>query len=259
MKDFLWLNIRELPYFRALVRAVEAGFYQQFELAEPVLDVGCGDGQFAKETFDRPLDVGLDPWGPPIHEAGTTGAYRLLVQCDGARTPFPDGYFASAISNSVLEHIPHIQDVLNETGRVLRPGAVFVFCVPNPDYLGALSIPAFLRRIGLRRLADAYTDWFRRMSRVQHAESPEVWAGWLEKAGFRLERWWHYFPPKAMHTLEWGHYFGAPSLVARWIFKRWILAPYHWNLALTEAITRPLSAPVEHPEGTFTFFVARKI
>ena len=39
-KDYLWLNIRELPYFRGILRAVEARFYQEFNLAGPVLDMG---------------------------------------------------------------------------------------------------------------------------------------------------------------------------------------------------------------------------
>ena len=46
-KDFLWLNIKDLPYFRALLRAVEAKFYEEFHLAVPTLDVGCGEGHFA--------------------------------------------------------------------------------------------------------------------------------------------------------------------------------------------------------------------
>ena len=45
-KDYLWLNLRDLPYFRAMLRAVEAEFYQEFELPSPTLDLGCGDGHF---------------------------------------------------------------------------------------------------------------------------------------------------------------------------------------------------------------------
>ena len=206
MKDFLFLQIASLPYFRALVRAVECGFYQQIEQSEPlrapVYDVGCGDGHFATLAFDRPLDVGLDPWGPPIHEAARRGGYRLLVQADGAHTPFPDNYFASALSNSVLEHIPQIDAVLAETARVLRPGAPFVFCVPNPRYFSALAISGGLRSVGLGRLADAYQEWFRRISRVEHADDPDIWQARLERAGFHLEKWWHYFSPAAMRAPE---------------------------------------------------------
>ena len=175
MKDYLYLHLRDLPYFRALIRAVEASFYQELELPAPVYDVGCGDGHFASLAFDRQIDVGLDPWHGPIHQARAFGAYRGLVEADGARTPFPGNHFASAFSNSVLEHIPHIDEVLVETARVLRPGAPFYFCVPNPRYFSALSLAHVLGR--------PYSNWFRRISRVHHADWPEVWQGRLEKAG----------------------------------------------------------------------------
>lgn len=257
-KDYFWLNLRDLPYFRALVRAVESSYYQDFDLTGPILDVGCGDGDFAKVTFDQPIDVGLDPWTGPIHRARGEGSYRALVQGDGGTMPFPDGYFGSAFSNSVLEHIPHVQAVLKDTARVLKPGALFVFCVPNPRYLTELSIAGILNKLGLKSATQAYTEWFRVMSRVQHAEPPEVWRGWLESAGFTLEKHWDYFSPGAMHALEWGHFFGAPTLAARALFGHWIIAPYHWNLFLTDALIRPYAGTDAHPQGTFTFFVARK-
>lgn len=258
-KDFLWLNLRDLPYFRAILRAVEAQFYQGFELPVPTLDLGCGDGHFATITFERQLEVGLDPWAGPIHQAAKGGGYRSLVQADGARIPFKDGHFASALSNSVLEHIPHVQHVLVELRRVLKPGAQFIFCVPNPRYLSELSVPAFFGKIGLAAAGQAYTGWFQRMSRVEHAVWPDTWQKWLEAAGFRLEKWWHYFSPQAMRTLEWGHYFGAPTLLPHAISKRWIIAPWRWNLFLTERFVRRYAVAQPDPDGTFTFYVARCI
>lgn len=249
-KDFLFLHLCDLPYFRALIRAVEASFYQTLDLPAPTLDVGCGDGHFASLTFERKVDVGLDPWHAPIREAARRGTYRLLVEADAAASPFPGGYFASAFSNSVLEHIPHIDAVLADVARVLRPGAPFCFCVPNERYLSELSISRLLGR--------AYTEWFRRISRVEHADGSEAWQARLERAGFRLERWWHYFSPSAMRVLEWGHYFGLPSLVARKLTSRWILAPARWNLWLTERFVRRYASTEPVEDGTFTFYVARK-
>jgi SAM-dependent methyltransferase len=249
-KDFLYLHLRDLPYFRALVRGVEAAYYQTFNLPAPTLDVGCGDGHFAQLTFDRKIDVGLDPWHGPIHEAGRRGSYELLIEADAASAPFADNYFASAFSNSVLEHIPHIDAVLTDVARVLKPGAPFYFCVPNERYLSELSIS--------RLLGKGYTEWFRRISRVAHADGPEVWEKRLEQAGFRLEKWWHYFSPSAMRVLEWGHYFGLPSLVARKLTGRWIIAPARWNLWLTEKFVRRYASTEPVEDGTFTFYIARK-
>jgi len=258
-KDFLWLNLRELPYFRAMLRAVEAQFYQEFELPSPTLDIGCGDGHFATVTFDRKLEVGLDPWTAPIHQAAYRGGYVSVVQADGGRMPFLDGYFASALSNSVLEHIPHVEAVLAEARRVLKPGSLFLFCVPNPRYLTELSVPDFLERLRLHRIGQAYTEWFRRMSRTHHAVEPEIWQNWLEAAGFKLERWWHYFSPQAMRMLEWGHYFGAPTLLPHALSGHWIVVPKHWNLALTDHIVRPYVIALPDPRGTYTFYVARSV
>jgi SAM-dependent methyltransferase len=257
-KDFLWLHLRDLPYFRAMLRAVEAEFYQDFDLPSPILDVGCGDGHFASIVFDRPLDVGIDPWEEPIRQASQLGGYSALVRGDGGCMPFPDNSFSSAISNSVLEHIPHIDIVLEETARVLKPAALFLFCVPNPRYLAELAVPGMLSRIGLGGLGRIYTEWFKRMSRVHHADQPDVWQTRLERAGFRLERWWHYFSPQALRTLEWGHYFGAPSLLSRYLTGRWIIVPTPWNLALTRRLVEQYVRAEEHPQGTFTFYVARK-
>jgi ubiquinone/menaquinone biosynthesis C-methylase UbiE len=257
-KDLFWLNLRDLPYFRAMLRAVEAHFYQDLDLPHPRLDIGCGDGHFASVTFDEPIDVGIDPWTGPIHKAARLGVYRLLVQGDASKIPFPDNTFGSAISNSVLEHIPEVDRVLAEAARVLRPGAPFVFCVPNPAFYTELDISTRLQRARMSRLAESYRGWFERITRTVHADPPDVWQHRLESVGFHLDRWWHYFSPEALRVLEWGHYFGLPTLLPHFLARRWILAPTHWNLAITDRLIRPYATTEPHPRGTYTFFVATK-
>ncbi len=257
-KDFLFLHLRDLPYFRALLRSVEAVFYQGLALPAPTLDLGCGDGHFASLTFDRPIEVGLDPWRAPLLEAHRRGTYRWLVEADGGRMPFPNQYFASAFSNSVLEHIPHVEAVLEEVARVLQPGAPFVFCVPNPRFNARLSLAIFLERARLRSLAGLYRAFFTHISRHCHLDEPAVWQARLQRAGFTLERWWDYFSPRALAVLEWGHYAGLPSLVARKLFGRWILVPTRWNLALTERLVRPYAEAKACEDGVYTFYVARR-
>ncbi len=65
----LWRHISNLPYFRALLRAVEDRFYQDIQLPKPVFDLGSGDGHFASVAFDKKIDVGMDPWVAPTLEA----------------------------------------------------------------------------------------------------------------------------------------------------------------------------------------------
>ena len=249
-KDFLSLHLRDLPYFRALIRSVESVFYQSLSLRAPVLDVGCGDGHFASLTFERRIEVGIDPWCTPLYEASRYAAYRWLVAAEGGRIPFQDGYFASAISNSVLEHILHVDVTLNDVARVLLPGAPFYFCVPNERYLSELSIA---ETAGCR-----YREWFRRITHVFHAEGPDIWEARLAETGFNLEKWWHYFSPAAMRVLEWGHYFGLPSLLARKLTGKWILVPARWNLWFTEKVISRYASSEPIEDGVFTFYVARK-
>jgi len=258
-RDFLGLQLRDLPYFRALLRAVEARFYQGVTLVPPTLDLGCGDGHFASIAFDHPLEIGIDPWWKPLQEARTRTVYQGLAQSEGARLPFPDAYFGSAFSNSVLEHIPDVDCVLTETARVLKQGAVFVFCVPNHNFLPSLSIGRVLDKFGLRVLGDVYRSFFNCISRHHNCDNPEVWESRLMAAGFRLEQWWHYFSPDALQTLEWGHYFGLPAWISKLMTGRWILSPTSWNLAITRRfVQRFYDEPAEQEKGAYTFYIARR-
>ncbi|HTP00669.1 MAG TPA: methyltransferase domain-containing protein [Anaerolineales bacterium] len=258
--DFLFLHVRDLPYFRGLLRAVESCFYQDLPLPAPVYDLGCGDGHFASISFDHPIDVGLDPWHGPVHEAARRGVYRGLVEADAAHAPFPGGYFSSGISNSVLEHIPHIDEVLKETARLLRPGAPFIFCVPNQNFLPSLSVARFLDRLGLKPLARAYRRFFNHISRHEHCDDPETWRLRLEAAGFRIEQYWPYFSPSALTALEWGHYLGLPSWILHVLVRRWILVRARWNLSLTLRLLRPYyNEPVPQEQGAYTFYISRRV
>jgi hypothetical protein len=85
-----------------------------------------------------------------------------------------------------------------------------------------------------------------------------VWEQRLEKAGLELVRSWTYFSRRALVALEWGHYFGLPSLVAKKLTGRWILWPSRVNLWLTERLVRPLYEEPLPNEGAYVFLVARK-
>lgn len=257
-EDILWRHLRDLPYFRAMVRAVEDRFYQGLELPAPVLDLGCGDGHFTSVAFDHPLDVGLDPWWEPLLEANTRHAYRMLVRSDGAKIPFPDGYFASAVSNSVLEHIPHVDEVLDEVARVVRPGGRFVFCVPNHRFPQLLLGTQTFQTLGLKGAADWYSRFFNRISRHKHCDSYEVWKERMDHIGFTIEQHWDYFPANALHRMEVGHAFGLPALVSKKLTGRWVLARGRANLFVPFQIAKDVFMNPISPEGVYSFYITRK-
>jgi len=255
--DLLWRHLKDLPAFRALLRAVEARLYQDLlPLKEPVLDVGCGDGHFASVAFSSPLAVGVDPAGDVLREAQKRSAYSIVAQSLGSAIPVPDRRIATVVSNSVLEHIPDVDPVLTEVARVLKPGGRFIFCVPSDHFTELLFFTQVFRRLGLERLAHSYERYFDRISRHHHCDGVEVWQARLAKAGLHLSDSFYYFSEQALHALDLGHYFGVPSLLTKKLFDRWILAPAQWNLVLTERWLRPLYEEPLPQVGAYLFFQA---
>ena len=256
--DLLQRQLKSIPAFRAVLRAVEARFYYSIDLPRPILDVGCGDGHFSQMIFQEPVDVGIDPWWNPLQKSRHSGMYRVLAQAMGDKMPLPSHTFGSAFSNSVLEHIPDIQPVLEDVSRVLQPGAPFVMTMPSQYFTEWLGGAAAFERLGLSGMADQYRRFFNGISRHAHTEPPEVWAEWLANAGFAVERWQYYFSKSALHALEMGHATGLPSAFAHALTGRWILAPWDSNLRSTERWLRPYYEESFGETGAYLLIIARK-
>ncbi|MBN1230966.1 MAG: class I SAM-dependent methyltransferase [Anaerolineales bacterium] len=254
----LWAHLKDLPYFRSILRTIEAAYFRNLDIPEPILDIGSGDGHFASVAFPNKINVGIDPWLDFNAHRTMVSGHKYLIQAEGSRVPVAEGYFSSAVSNSVLEHIEGINAVLVDTARVLKPGGCLYFSVPNPGYYRELWGVKMLKSLRLNTLAEKYRDWFERISLVYHADGPEVWEERLNRAGFELVESWNYFSPRALQAMERGHFWGVPSLIWQKLSKHWILVPSRWNLWLTYCYARRFCNPEQTPEGTFSFFIARR-
>ncbi len=247
-----------LPYFRAMLRAVEQSFYPREGLPEPVLDVGSGDGHFAWAMLTQQAWFGFDPWLEPSKEAQKYGLYHSLIISDAHSLPSVSGYFSSALSNSVLEHIPNVQGVLDEVYRALQDGGVFYFAVPNHRWREQLWGQAFFKRLGLKRLASAYERFFNKISRHVNLDTPEVWTERLKQAGFETVKTFNYFPVWALRMLERGHVAGLPNLLWKKLFGKWVLFPSRKNPFLRFSKIRKLVDNPKCEDGVCSFFIAKK-
>ena len=254
----LWRHISSLPFFRGFLRAFEDSFYQEITLEEPILDLGSGDGHFASVAFNQKLDVGIDPWVAPMKEARERDAYHSLVLGEGAQLPFNSEAFATVTSTSVLEHIEIIDPVVLEVQRILKPGGKFIFCGPNQHFPEKLWGRTVLDGLGLKNMGQAYSRFFNRISLHYHTDSPEVWKARLEGAGLNLLETWNYFPPGALHILEWGHPLGLPALFFKKLVGRWVLVPKRWNLAIPWKMTRKYMEQLKSADGVCSFYIAQK-
>jgi SAM-dependent methyltransferase len=97
------------------------------EVYGTLLDVGCGQMPYrqvltaAPSRVTRYIGMDLEP-----------GIYKNAPDLiwDGLHIPLPDASVDCAITTEVLEHCPEPQVVLQEIGRVLKPGGLLVFTVP---------------------------------------------------------------------------------------------------------------------------------
>jgi 2-polyprenyl-6-hydroxyphenyl methylase/3-demethylubiquinone-9 3-methyltransferase len=105
-----------------------------------VLDVGSGGGFLAATLADAEYEVvGVDPAIPAVRDAAdhVTASFAIAV---GESLPFADGSFDSVVCSEVLEHVEDPDAVIAEASRVLRPGGVFVFSLPNRTLLSRLVL-----------------------------------------------------------------------------------------------------------------------
>lgn len=106
------------------------------------LDLGCGDGKLTDVVLNflpaqqrsqvRLVGIDLDPL--ETDQARNTGLYEQVHTCSAAEIPEATASFDFVFSNSVLEHIGPIDEVLAEAARLLKPEGRFLFTVPGPDF-----------------------------------------------------------------------------------------------------------------------------
>ena len=98
-----------------------------------ILDVGCGaDPSYAREIAAMGKHVhGLDYTSNFLKLAQPRSGDMRLAQADATQMPYSDSSFDAAICSETAEHIPDDRGVVQEIARVLKPGGLLFFTVPN--------------------------------------------------------------------------------------------------------------------------------
>lgn len=164
----------------------------------PLLDVGCGAGQFL--SFARALgfeDLAGVELSPEAAEAARRATGATVHGVDLLRAPLPSGHFAAVTLWDVLEHLADPRRALRRVAELLRPGGVVVIATPNrggitlralgsrtlvvtpPEHLFLASRPGLAGAVAAegfltRRLeaSDLYLkEWVRLLRREDGAES----------------------------------------------------------------------------------------
>lgn len=106
-----------------------------------ILDFGCGSGDITRALARNGYAMtGIDLSPAMIavaRQAPDAGAIDWAVATPAAVTlPFADAAFDGALASSVFEYHSDCEAQLREIHRVLKPGGVFAFTVPDMNFPG---------------------------------------------------------------------------------------------------------------------------
>ncbi|HEY8172178.1 MAG TPA: class I SAM-dependent methyltransferase [Dehalococcoidia bacterium] len=248
--------VRFSPIAHAISRAIEARHLGTVEQKAPMLDIGCGFGEFGRPFFRIPVDAGVD-----IRRFDLTrrlpGVYRSVVWCDARKMPLASDSFETIFSVSVLEHIPDVQRVLEEAARVLRPGGTFALTVPTEAVSRMWAVPRMLSAVGLSRIGRAYADRLNKTWDHFNLWTGDEWASRIKSCGLLVETCKPIMSARATATFDLMLPTALPSQIGRLVTKkRFVHRPPGMVEMLTSRFARLVNE--EEREGSNLFIVARK-
>ncbi len=225
------------PAALAFERVLECRLYPTVPFERPILDLGCGEGLFAKVLFRETVDTGIDPNARDLVRARELGAYDELIECFGDAIPKADGSYWTVFSNSVLEHIPDLDPVFAEVLRILAPGGRFHFTAPSPRFERYNFTSTILASLGLDALDARWRRFFNAFWVHHHTYELEGWQALVVRAGFEVVEARTFAPRRTCMLNSFLTPFGTPSKLVKAMTNRWTWAP-----ALRRALLWPLYA-----------------
>jgi SAM-dependent methyltransferase len=131
-----------------------------------LLDVGCGTGAYSAALAEQDWSVtGVDISADMLRRARERGVEA--VWANAVELPFSDASFDAAISTLTHTDVDDFGAAVREIGRVLRPGAPFVYVGVHPCFVGPHS--RFQQAMGIPEL---HAGWYRRAGR--YTEAPGI-------------------------------------------------------------------------------------
>jgi SAM-dependent methyltransferase len=142
------------------------------------VDVGCGAGHFVGVV--RALGwrvVGVDESADQLRLARLREPDAELIVADASALPFTDASFDAGYSTFTHTDFDDFRGVMNETIRVLKPGARFVYVGNHPCFVGATQ------ERGERGIPILHAG-YRRSGRVDSSTVPGTTpGGWRARLG----------------------------------------------------------------------------
>jgi SAM-dependent methyltransferase len=169
-------------------RAWEYAAYQNFSIAGRVLDLGCGDGRYFNLIWPDAKDVvGVD-MEPAVAELGrNSGVYRDVHVTAAHNVPEPDASFDHVFANCSLEHMDHLDTVLAEIHRCLKPNGTLVGSVVTNRFVEWSLLSNLVAMAGHDETARSLQKDFLEYHNLANPLTIDGWVRSFERAGLVLE------------------------------------------------------------------------
>lgn len=148
---------------------------RDYHLAGPILDVGCGDGLFAKIAFGGEEVWGIDIDAKEGRWAQASRAYSQIVLADITKAKLPVSFFKSCVANCSLEHVPDIDAALVTIERSLLPGAEALLFVPNKEWASKFMSVRAVRGIFGAKIGQMFQDGIDEFFAHRHLYDEQGW------------------------------------------------------------------------------------
>jgi SAM-dependent methyltransferase len=153
----------------------------------PILDVGCGDGLFARMAFDSEEVWGIDIDAKEGRWAAASSAYSQVILGDVTRARLPETFFATCVANCSLEHVPRIDLALKNIAKSLRPGGKAYLFVPNRDWARKLVSYRVLEGLGQPELAELLRSSIDSFFKHHHLYDEQGWRDIVLASGMEVD------------------------------------------------------------------------
>jgi len=260
--NFFENYLTHAPLPLAIERTQECLLLSKQKFAGPILDIGCGDGIFAKMLFKQKIDVGIDPNTSELGRARLTDKYKELIECYGDNIPKPDNTFKTIFSNSVMEHICDIKPVLKEAYRLLDHDGRLYLTLPTQLFDKYTFVYQILNKLGLKELGNKYSNFFNKFWRHYHYYDAAAWRDLFSEVGFQVEFEQEYGKKSMCMFSTFMTFFSFPSFLSRKLINKWF-----WSTQWRETYIKLLlpiipfnceNITVGQGKGGLIFFVLHK-
>ncbi len=210
-------------YYAALVRrfAPQSGASATRGNESTLLEIGVGLGDLLRLLQDDFECSGIDVSSFSVeHARARAGRARILVGDAESLQHLAEGSFDVVVALHVVEHLDDPAATIGEIHRILRPGGLWLFATPNPDY-------------ALRRYKDHATDAIGSDPTHVNVQPPAQWRAWCEEAGFAVLRqfgdglWDVPYLPRVPTLVQFG-VFGLPAFAQ--VLTRTTWTPLDWGV-----------------------------